>query len=70
MRQLKPATTDRLDDLADGIDDELRLLLVYLVTVVRVGDVFNLGHKLGEPPLRLFLRGIDDVAEVGRHVGG
>jgi len=31
---------DRFDDLADCVDHELRLLLVYLVAAICVGDVF------------------------------
>jgi hypothetical protein len=38
------------------------------VAAVRVADVFRVRHELGEPLLRLFLRGIGDVAEVRRHV--
>src|SRR6266481_2603562 len=65
--QLAPAT-DRLDDLADCFDYELRLLLMYFVAAVRVGDVLSIRHKPGEPLLRLFLRRIGDVAEVRRYV--
>jgi hypothetical protein len=46
-----------------------RLLLVYLVAAVRVGDVLCVRHEVGELLLSLFLRGIGDVAEVLRHVG-
>jgi hypothetical protein len=55
--------------LADCADHELGLLLVYLVAAMGVGDVFRILHKRGEPRLRLFLRGIGDVAKFRRHVG-
>jgi hypothetical protein len=37
---------------------------VYLVTAVRVGDVLCVRNEMGELLLRIFLRGIGDVAEV------
>ena len=58
-----------LDHLTDRVDHELRVLLVDLVTTVGAGDVFRVRHELGEPLLRLFLRGIDDVAEVPWNIG-
>jgi hypothetical protein len=57
-------TTNCFDDLADGVNNKLRLLLMYLVAAIRVGDVLCVGHKLGELFLRFFLRGIGDVAEI------
>jgi hypothetical protein len=48
---------DCLDDLVDEVDHELRLLFMYFVAAVRVGDVLSNRHKPGEPLLRLFLRG-------------
>ena len=59
---------NRLNNFSDRVDHELRLLLVYLVAAVRVGDVFRIRHELGELLLGLFLRGIGDVAEVRRHI--
>ena len=72
VSSLPPQTvaTDRLDDFANRVDHELRLLLVYFMAAVRVGDVFRVRHELGELRLRLFLRGICDVAEVRRNVSG
>ena len=52
------------DDVTDRVDDELRLLLVYLVAAVRVGDVFRVRHEVGELFLGLFLRGVGDVTEI------
>jgi hypothetical protein len=57
-------TTNCFDDLADGVNNKLRLLLMYLVAAIRVGDVLCVGHKLGELFLRFFLRGIRNVPEV------
>jgi hypothetical protein len=42
---------------------------MYLVAAVRVGDVLCVRHEMGELLLRLFLRGIGDVAEMLWHVG-
>jgi hypothetical protein len=46
----------------------LPLRTAYLVAALGVSDVLRVRHKLGEPLLRLFLRGIGDVPEVGRNV--
>jgi hypothetical protein len=64
-RQPAPAT-HRLDDLADRVDHELRLLLVYLVAAVGVRDVLRVRHELGELLLCLFLRGIGDVESLAK----
>ena len=57
------STTSRIELITS-----LRLLLVYLVAAVRVGDVLCVRHELGELLLGLFLRGVGDVAEVQRNV--
>ena len=62
------APTNRLDDLPDCVDHKLRLLLMYFVAAVRIGDVLCVEHKVGELLLRLFLRSIGDVAEVWRNI--
>ena len=66
-----PATSHRptkLDDLADRVDHELRLLLVYLVAAVGIRDVLRVRHELGELLLCLFLCVVGDVAKVRRNV--
>src|SRR5258708_20730221 len=60
--------THRVDDLADRVDHELRLLLVYLVAAICVRDVLRVRHELGELLLCLFLRVVGDVAKVRRNV--
>ena len=67
-RELTVAATNRLDDLPDCVDHKLRLLLMYFVAAVRIGDVLCVGHKLGELFLRIFLPSIGDVAEVWRNI--
>jgi len=67
--QLPTPAADRVDELANRVDHELRLLLVYLVTAVRVRDVLRIRHELGKSFLCLFLRGVGDVAEVWRNIG-
>src|SRR5215467_8728872 len=52
------------DDLADSVDHKLRLLFVYLVATMRIGDVLCVRHKRRKLVLRLFLRGISDVPEI------
>lgn len=64
MRLLPLFAANRLDDLAYHVNNKLRLLLVYLVAAIRVGNVLCVGHKLGEAFLRLFLRRIGDVPKV------
>ena len=67
-RELTVASTNRLDDLPDCVGHKLRLLLMYFVAAVCIGDVLRVGHKLGELLLRFFLRSIGDVAEVWRNI--
>ena len=55
---------DGFNHLTDGINYELRLLLMYFVTAIRVDNVLFIRHKLGEPFLCFFLRGIDDIAQL------
>ena len=42
---------------------------MYLVAAFSAGDVLCVRHELGELLLGLFLRGVGDVAEVGRNIG-
>ena len=58
----------RVDDLADRVDHELRLLLVDVVTAFRIRDVLRIRHELGKLLLCLFLRLVGDVAEVRRNL--
>ena len=58
----------RVDDLADRVDHELRLLLVDVVTAFRIRDVLRIRQELGKLLLCLFLRVVGDVAEVRRNV--
>jgi len=67
-RELTVAPTNRLDDLPDCVDHNLRLLLMYFVAAFRIGYVLWVRHKLGELLLRFFLRSIGDVAEVWRNI--
>ncbi len=60
---------DGFNNFADCIYHELRLLLVYFVAAIRVGNVLFIRHKLGEPFLRFLLCGIGDIAEVRRDIG-
>ena len=57
----------RVDNLANRVDHELRLLLVYLVAAVRVGDVLCVRHEPGELLLGLFLRGVISEVEAREH---
>ena len=68
-RHQPPSAANGVDNLANCIDHQLRLDLVYFVAAVRVGDVLFFGHKLGEPFLCFLLCGIGDVAEVRRNIG-
>jgi hypothetical protein len=54
-RRLPASAAHSVDNLANWVDHELRLLLVYLVAAVRVGDVLRVRHEFGEPFLRLLL---------------
>ena len=47
-RELTVAAANRLDDLPDCVDHQLRLLLVYFVAAVRIRDVFRVRHQVGE----------------------
>ena len=46
--------THGVDNVVDRVNHKLRLLLVYLVAAVRVGDVLRVGHELSELLLSLF----------------
>jgi hypothetical protein len=54
LARLPAPAPHRVDHLADRVDHELRLLLVYLVTAVRIGDVLYVRHELGELLLGCF----------------
>ena len=68
-RHQPSSAANGIDNIADCIDHQLRLFLVYFVAAIRVGNVLFVGHKLGEPFLRFLLCGIRDIAEVRRDVG-
>ena len=53
-----------IDNLANRIDHELRLLVVDVVAAVGFRDVLRVRHELREILLRRLLRGIDDVPKV------
>src|SRR5205814_4955665 len=57
------STTDGFNNLADCIDHQLRLLFVYFVATIRVGNVLFVRHELGESFLPFLLRGIGDIAK-------
>jgi hypothetical protein len=68
-RQLPSPAADGFNNLADCIDHQLRLFLVYFVAAIRFGDVFSIRNKFREAFLRFLLCGIGDIAEVRRDVG-
>jgi len=68
LGELPSSVADGFNNFADRINHELRLLLMYFVAAIRVGDMLFVRHKFREPFVCLFLRGIDHIAEVGRHV--
>jgi hypothetical protein len=65
----RPSAAHSFNNLADCIDHQLRLFLMYFVAAIRVGNVLFVGHKLGEPFLSLLLCGVCDIAEVRRDIG-
>ena len=63
------SVVDGFNNLADCIDHQLRLFLVYFVAAIRVGNVLFIRHELGESFLRFLLCGIGDIAKISRDVG-
>src|SRR3954451_17055836 len=62
------AVSCRFYDLANLIDDELRMLVLDVVAAVRISDVLRVWHEIREMLLRHLLRGVDDVPKVRRSV--
>jgi hypothetical protein len=60
---------DGVDNFADCINHELRLLFVYSWPLFVLVMCFSFGTSFVSRSCAFFLCGIDDVAEVGRHVG-
>ena len=58
----------RVDDHADGLDHDLRVVDHDVVSRVRVGDVHRAGHERRELVLGRRVRSVDDRSEVRRRV--
>src|SRR5208283_5197264 len=75
FRRLRPSFgearlpgTDRVDDIDDRLGHQSGLLLVDLMAAVRIRDVPGARNERSQAILRLFLRGVRDVAEIGRNI--